>query len=160
MTTLNQHRKRKQDRDDDHNKGCALYHNLSRFNRKEAEEYLTKHSQECRQRDQDEEAQKQEMLADPDLAPFVCNVHISFQAKGKRDNYDIDELLENQFPQGVTDSESGEGHFYVNRQFLKEVKAFLKGKANFVEVMKNQPLTITSPKGEKRFKENHHAQGA
>ncbi len=72
---------------------------------------------------------KKMMLADPDVAAFVCDKTVTFQAaKSYESNYDLSHEVEAKFPQGVGDTESGQGFFYINERFVEEVLEFLKGK--------------------------------
>jgi len=110
------------------------------------------HEAIIRRHEVEEKIQKGEMLADPALSPFVCNVEFSFQHRSKYDdNYEVEDLLEQEFPQGVGDSESGEGHFYINRDFKEAVKVFLQPKAKCIEISKVPSLIITDDKGVQEY---------
>jgi len=91
----------------------------------------TNHNENARRAEAQRTVIKNEMLADPLLAPYVCTDTVMFQAPpvdGYSGNSAMDAQLKQMFPMGCPDSESGQGFFYVNLQFLRDVMQFLRDK--------------------------------
>lgn len=152
---LQQHRNRVKARIKAHNEYLGAYNEAVRFSKSEKERKALKitFEENIDRMDAEEAKQIKEMQADPELAPFCCDLEFSFQARRKyEDNYEVDELLRNEFPQGVCDSEMGEGHFFIARQFKEAVKVFLRPKATSISIIKNDGLIISEEKGEKEYR--------
>lgn len=69
-------------------------------------------------------------VEDAGLGKHILDTTIVFQSgKGYESNYDLENELEKEFPQGHGDSESGQGFFYIHHSFEYAVKDWLKGRA-------------------------------
>ena len=75
-----------------------------------------------------------EELKTSEFAWRVCDKTITFQAPagyGNDDwgcNHTLGSDLQKQFPQGINDSESGQGFFYINTRYAEAVLAWLNEK--------------------------------
>jgi hypothetical protein len=158
MATLQDHRDRIKQRNIAHNQSLARLNSLKQGG-KAWKKQNDQHSALDDQHEVEEKIQKGEMLSDPALIPFVCDLEFSFLHRRKyEDNHEVEALLCREFPQGVGDSEWSEGHFYVSRQFKEAVKFFLRSKADSISIHRTIGLVITEPEGEREYLARETAQ--
>lgn len=86
------------------------------------------------------------------LRDHILNQTIYFQSgAGYEDNHHLGGELEKVFPQGVNDSESGQGFFYVNEKHVPAVLAWLDGRVAIQQLgdKKKQEYLDALAKGKK-----------
>lgn len=76
---------------------------------------------------------------DAGLDVHVLDSTIYFQSgSGYEGNHELGDAMAKEFPQGVNDSESGQGFFYINTKYVPDVLKWLEGRVEIRQLRENE----------------------